>query len=376
MLLAENGFNKPINRMQARFHVGGRDVERSQFPFIHCWACTVHKVQGLTLPYVVVDLRTMWQACMGYVALSRTTSLQGLALLPSGEQLDKLRGKHKRKVADNWHANCAFSTNPEATAEYERLRKFSAGKLKLDEKQHQADADIEMTPMDLDLDNAKHNSKHLEIKADRKEDLELKRFDEVKAPAPNSDSKSDSKRASHSLESHASLEEKVHLDFKLSSSDDFLALDAKYDASDRFSSFALDSFAFPEELDLLPSAAPVEQKAERSALMDLSLNSFLNVNESKKDFEAQNRQIIQLGKRGTRSDDSSEQDSPPSPKRVRFESKENEVDLRQSNKRLRLGEKDNSYSAPINSDLDSSSSVVSSSNFDRFALGKRVRDAR
>ena len=51
------------------------------------WACTVHKVQGLTLPKIVVslDLEKQKYCHCGqlYVALSRVTSIDGLYLTGS-----------------------------------------------------------------------------------------------------------------------------------------------------------------------------------------------------------------------------------------------------------------------------------------------------
>ena len=71
------------------------------------WACTVHKVQGLTLDQVVVSTELVKQRAFNYgqiyVALSRATSLEGLYI--SGE----IANKHVK-------------TNPKVLEEYERLR--------------------------------------------------------------------------------------------------------------------------------------------------------------------------------------------------------------------------------------------------------------
>ncbi|CAB3998256.1 ATP-dependent DNA helicase PIF1 [Paramuricea clavata] len=83
------------------------EIQRIQFPVALSWACTVHKVQGLTLENVVVSLELNKQRSFNYgqiyVALSRATSLQGLHIL--GE----IQSKH-------------IKANPKVHKEYERLR--------------------------------------------------------------------------------------------------------------------------------------------------------------------------------------------------------------------------------------------------------------
>ena len=76
----------PIQPVLARITVrpgkpSSPEIQRLQFPLTLAWACTVHKVQGLTLSDVVIsfDLNREKHFNCGqiYVALSRATSLQG-----------------------------------------------------------------------------------------------------------------------------------------------------------------------------------------------------------------------------------------------------------------------------------------------------------
>ena len=86
------------------------EIQRIQFPIALSWACTIHKVQGLTLEKVVISLNLKKQRSFNYgqiyVALSRATSLQGLYIL--GE----IKSKH-------------IKVNPKVNEEYERLRDSS-----------------------------------------------------------------------------------------------------------------------------------------------------------------------------------------------------------------------------------------------------------
>lgn len=60
------------------------DIFDITVPLILCWAITIHKSQGTTLPQVIADLTPPWAAHMSpgqvYVALSRAQSIEGLQI--------------------------------------------------------------------------------------------------------------------------------------------------------------------------------------------------------------------------------------------------------------------------------------------------------
>ena len=85
----ENGV-VPIEPVLSRIKIrpgkpSSPEIQRIQFPITLAWACTVHKVQGLTLQNVVISFNLNKQRSFNYgqvyVALSRATSLQGLHIL-------------------------------------------------------------------------------------------------------------------------------------------------------------------------------------------------------------------------------------------------------------------------------------------------------
>ena len=84
------------------FEINGSNCRRTQFPLQNCFALTVHKTQGLTLPKVTLALDgSIFSTGQAYVALSRCSNWENVDI----SHLDK----------------SAFMTDPNVILEYQRL---------------------------------------------------------------------------------------------------------------------------------------------------------------------------------------------------------------------------------------------------------------
>ncbi|MEI6494680.1 MAG: helix-turn-helix domain-containing protein, partial [bacterium] len=72
---------------------GKKKAEIIQHPLRLAWAITVHKSQGMSLDAAIVDLSRSFEPGMGYVALSRVRSLDGLSLIGLNEKALKVNSE-------------------------------------------------------------------------------------------------------------------------------------------------------------------------------------------------------------------------------------------------------------------------------------------
>ncbi len=92
----------PLSRHETKFLAKGKrgsEVTRVQFPLTLAWATTIHKVQGLTLDEIVVDMKGgRFNPGQAYVAFSRVKTLDGLHILNFNPKAIKASGDIKTEM--------------------------------------------------------------------------------------------------------------------------------------------------------------------------------------------------------------------------------------------------------------------------------------
>jgi ATP-dependent exoDNAse (exonuclease V) alpha subunit len=88
VVVTTDGFEIAVQEYTWRtFNDFGRELASvTQYPLRLAWAVTVHKSQGLSLDAAIIDLSQAFTPGMGYVALSRVRSLEGLYLVGMNQQ--------------------------------------------------------------------------------------------------------------------------------------------------------------------------------------------------------------------------------------------------------------------------------------------------
>lgn len=112
LVLLADGSTVTMERYTWKIEDGERTLaEISQYPLRLAWAITVHKSQGMSLDSAEIDLSRAFTPGMGYVALSRLRTLEGLYLRglnemaltvsPEIKQFDEYLYAQSRKVTEN-----------------------------------------------------------------------------------------------------------------------------------------------------------------------------------------------------------------------------------------------------------------------------------
>ena len=97
----------PISRAEVAFKTSTTDhkksvsIIRKQFPLVLSWAVTIHKVQGMTMDRIVVDMtmsKGKFTKDQAYVAFSRVRTYEGLHLINYDRNQIKVCGRVKKEM--------------------------------------------------------------------------------------------------------------------------------------------------------------------------------------------------------------------------------------------------------------------------------------
>ena len=121
------------------------EIQRIQFPLSLAWACTIHKVRGLTLQTVVISLQLIKQKSFNYgqiyVALRRATSLAGIFIIGT------LENKH-------------IKADPRVHEEYKRLRETANAESSVSQCNLETSSEDNRTLLNMTLINIRSLAKH------------------------------------------------------------------------------------------------------------------------------------------------------------------------------------------------------------------------
>jgi hypothetical protein len=128
----------PLSKVEVKFLARGRrgsEITRYQFPLTLAWATTIHKVQGLTLDEIVVDMNNSSRFSPGqaYVAFSRVKTLAGLyimnfnkgAIKASDKVSEEMTRLRSSLVSPLPKLNCSNMTNTALTISFLNVRSIS-----------------------------------------------------------------------------------------------------------------------------------------------------------------------------------------------------------------------------------------------------------
>ena len=97
----------PISRAEVAFktttadHKKSVSIIRKQFPLVLSWAVTIHKVQGMTMDRIIVDMtmsKGKFTKGQAYVAFSRVWTYEGLYLINYNRDQIKVCGRVKKEM--------------------------------------------------------------------------------------------------------------------------------------------------------------------------------------------------------------------------------------------------------------------------------------